>query len=161
MSNTLKSLVLLLVLSLSWAQEPIIRIKQTGEYSLPKTWWRESETFQLQTYLADDINNPALYNNNFDAFRDSVMTMEVTLDDNGADITAFRLDIIFDNDLIDWDHDDTEVLKGSHLSVATEGDSTAGADYSYEVVHYSNVGYVDSLQTADSEISENNNRYAW
>ena len=58
MSNTLKSLVLLLVLSLSWAQEPIIRIKQTGEYSLPKTWWRESETFQLQTYLEDDINNP-------------------------------------------------------------------------------------------------------
>ncbi len=28
------------------------------------------------------------------------MTMEVTLDDNGADITAFRLDIVFDNDLI-------------------------------------------------------------
>ena len=161
MSNTLKSLVLLLVLSLSWAQEPIIRIKQTGEYSLPKTWWRESETFQLQTYLADDINNPALYNNNFDAFRDSVMTMEVTLDDNGADITAFRLDIIFDNDLIDWDHDDTEVLKGSWLNTAAEGDSVAGAAYSYEVVHYSDVGYVDSLQTADSEISENNNRYDW
>ena len=161
MSNYLKSLVLLLVLSLSWAQEPIIRIKQTGEYSLPKTWWRESETFQLQTYLADDKDNPALYNNNFDAFRDSVMTMEVTLDDNGADITAFRLDIVFDNDLIDWDHDDTEVLKGSWLNTATEGDSTANADYSYEVVHYSNVGYIDSLQTADGEISEVNNRYDW
>ena len=154
-------MVLLLVLSLSWAQEPIIRIKQTGEYNLPKTWWRDSDTFQLQTYLADDTNNPALYNNNFDAFRDSVLTMEVTLDDNGADITAFRLDIIFDNDLIDWDHNDTEVIKGSHLSAATEGDSTAGADYSYEVVHYSDVGYIDSIQTANSEISEANARYDW
>ena len=51
------------------------------------------------------------------AWRDSVMTMEVTLDDDGARCNCtLRLDIIFDNDLIDWDHDDTEVLKGSHLS---------------------------------------------
>ena len=154
------------LLSLMWLgfvfpQEPVIRIMQTGTYDTPEYWWRESVTHQLQTYLADDTTNPALYNNNFDAWRDSVMTMEVTLDDDGADVTALRLDIIFDNDLIDWDHDDTEVLKGSHLSSATEGDSTAGADYSYEVVHYSNVGYVDSLQTADSEKSEANNRYDW
>ena len=156
-----KSFFLLFILSLSWAQEPIIRIKQTGEYNTPEYWWRESVTHQLQGYLADDKDNPALYNNNFDAWRDSVMTMEVTLDDNGADITAFRLDIVFDNDLIDWDHDDTEVLKGTHLAASTEGDSTAGADYSYEVVHYSNVGYVDSLQTAGSEISQVNNGYDW
>ena len=154
------------LLSLMWLgfvfpQEPVIRIMQTGTYDTPEYWWRESVTHQLQTYLADDTTNPALYNNNFDAWRDSVMTMEVTLDDDGADVTALRLDIIFDNDLIDWDHEDTEVLKGSHLSSATEGDSTAGADYSYEVVHYSNVGYVDSLQTADSEKSEANNRYDW
>jgi len=154
------------LLSLMWLgfvfpQEPVIRIMQTGTYDTPEYWWRESVTHQLQTYLADDTTNPALYNNNFDAWRDSVMTMEVTLDDDGADVTALRLDIIFDNDLIDWDHEDTEVLKGSHLSTATEGDSTAGADYSYEVVHYSNVGYVDSLQTADSEKSEANNRYDW
>ena len=157
----LKSLFLLLLLSVSWTQEPIIRIKQTGEYNLPKTWWREAETFQLQTYLAEDINNPAFKNNNFDAFRDSVMTMEVTLDDNGADVTALRLDLVFDNDLIDWDHNDTEVLKGSWLANATEGDSTLGADYSYEVVHYSDIGYIDSLQTADSEISQANARYDW
>ena len=155
------------ILSLMWLgfvfpqSEPVIRIMQTGTYDTPEYWWRESVTHQLQTYLADDTSKPALYNNNFDAWRDSVMTMEVTLDDDGADVTALRLDIIFDNDLIDWDHDDTEVLKGSHLSSATEGDSTAGADYSYEVVHYSNVGYVDSLQTADEEKSESNNRYDW
>ena len=154
------------LLSLMWLgfvfpQEPVIRIMQTGTYDTPEYWWRESVTHQLQTYLADDKDNPALYNNNFDAWRDSVMTMEVTLDDDGADVTALRLDIIFDNDLIDWDDDDTEVLKGSWLNSATEGDSTAGADYSYEVVHYSNVGYVDSLQTADSEKSEENNRYDW
>ena len=53
------------------------------------------------------------------------MTMEVTLDDDGADVTFFpRLDIIFDNDLIDWDDEDTEVLKGSWLNQPTEGDST-------------------------------------
>ena len=38
----LKSLFLLLLLSVSWTQEPIIRIKQTGEYNLPKTWWRDA-----------------------------------------------------------------------------------------------------------------------
>ena len=133
------------ILSLMWLgfvfpqSEPVIRIMQTGTYDTPEYWWRESVTHQLQTYLADDKDNPALYNNNFDAWRDSVMTMEVTLDDDGADVTALRLDIIFDNDLIDWDDEDTEVLKGSWLTQATEGDSTAGADYSYEGVHYSDV----------------------
>ena len=155
-----------LIIGLMWLgfvfpQEPVIRIMQTGTYDTPEYWWRESVTHQLQTYLADDKDNPALYNNNFDAWRDSVMTMEVTLDDDGADVTALRLDIIFDNDIIDWDDEDTEVLKGSWLTQATEGDSTAGADYSYEVVHYSDVGYIDSLQTADSEKSEANARYDW
>ena len=155
------------ILSLMWLgfvfpqSEPVIRIMQTGTYDTPEYWWRESVTHQLQTYLADDKDNPALYNNNFDAWRDSVMTMEVTLDDDGADVTALRLDIIFDNDLIDWDDEDTEVLKGSWLTQATEGDSTAGADYSYEVVHYSDVGYIDALQNEDNEKSEENNRYDW
>jgi hypothetical protein len=142
-------------------QEPVIRIMQTGTYDTPEYWWRESVTHQLQTYLADDKDNPALYNNNFDAWRDSVMTMEVTLDDDGADVTALRLDIIFDNDIIDWDDEDTEVLRGSWLTQHTEGDSTAGADYSYEVVHYSDVGYVDEIEDADDEKSEENNRYDW
>ena len=56
---------------------------------------------------------------------------------------------------------DTEVLKGSWLTQATEGDSTAGADYSYEVVHYSDVGYVDSIEDDDEEKSESNQRYDW
>ena len=143
------------------AQEPIIRVMQIGEYDTPEFWWREQVTHDLQTYLADDKDNPALYNNNFDAWRDSVLVMEVTLDDDGSDVTALRLDIVFDNDLIDWDHDDTEVLKGSYLTEATEGDSTAGADYSYQVVHYSDVGYIDALQDSDGEKSEENDRYDW
>jgi len=157
----IKSVFLCLLVSVVWSQQPIIRVKQLGQYKTPEFWWRDKVTHNLSTYLADDTNNPAFKNNNFDAWRDSVLTMEVTLDDNGADISTFRLDFIFDNDLITWNHADTKVLKGSHLSAATEGDSTLGADYSYEVVHYSNVGYVDSLQNDDSEISETNNRYDW
>ena len=157
----IKSVFLCLLVSVVWSQQPIIRVKQLGQYKTPEFWWRDKVTHNLSTYLADDTNNPACKNNNFDAWRDRVLTMEVTLDDNGADISTFRLDFIFDNDLITWNHADTKVLKGSHLSAATEGDSTLGADYSYEVVHYSNVGYVDSLQNDDSEISETNNRYDW
>ena len=56
MFKLLKAFSLVLLLSLSWAQEPIIRIKQLGTYDTPTTWWRESVTHQLQTYLADDIN---------------------------------------------------------------------------------------------------------
>ena len=152
---------LLMMVGFVQAQNPIIRVMQIDEYDTPDFWWRDNVTHNLQTYLADDINNPALYNNNFDAWRDSVMVMEVTLDDNDADITAFRLDLVFDNDLIDWDHDDTEVVKGSYITGWTEGDESANAHYSYEVTHYSNIGYVDSLQTADQEISQANSRYDW
>ena len=135
---------LLMMVGFVQAQNPIIRVMQIDEYDTPDFWWRDNVTHNLQTYLADDINNPALYNNNFDAWRDSVMVMEVTLDDNDADITAFRLDLVFDNDLIDWDHDDTEVVKGSYITGWTEVDESANAHYSYEVTHYSNIGYVDS-----------------
>ena len=60
-----------LIIGLMWLgfvfpQEPVIRIMQTGTYDTPEYWWRESVTHQLQTYLADDKDNPALYNNNFD-----------------------------------------------------------------------------------------------
>ena len=55
----------------------------------------------------------------------------------------FRIDLVFDNDLITWSHDSTRVEKGTYLGGFTEGDSSA--DYSYEVVHYEDVGYRDSL----------------
>jgi hypothetical protein len=162
--------IALMMVGLSYAQQPIIRIMQSREYNTPKTWWREATTFNLRGYLADDTtgmstangaSGVALYNNNFDAWRDSVMTLAVTLDDKDADITTFRIDLVFDNDLITWGHDSTRIQKGSYLSGFTEGDSTANADYSYEVVWYENVGYVDSLQTANQEISEGNTRYDW
>ena len=124
-------------------------------------WWRDTVTHNLRTYLADDASAPAYKNNNFDAWRDSVMTMAVTLDDNGASVTAFRLDIVFDNDIFTWGHDSTRVEKGAYINGWTEGDSSAGAHYSYEVVHYANVGYTDSLDAANNEISATNNRYDW
>ena len=161
---------LMVFVSLIQAQTPIIRVMQSREYKTPKTWWREPLTFNLRGYLADDTtgmstatnaSGVALYNNNFDAWRDSVMTLAVTLQDDGAEVTAFRIDLVFDNDLIDWNHDSTRVEKGSYLSSYTEGDEDDEADYSYEVVRYNDAGYVDSLQTAGSEIAEVNNRYDW
>ena len=95
------------------------------------------------------------------------MTIAVTLDDKGASVTAFRLDIIFDNDLFKMANsagtgDSTRVEKGAYIAGWTEGDEdSTGTDYSYEVVRYANVGYIDSLQTAGSEKSAANNRYDW
>ena len=65
-------------------------------------WWKDSVTQDLDDFLAQDVTKPALDNNNFDIWRDKVLEMEVTLDDNGADVTTFRIDIAFDNDLITW-----------------------------------------------------------
>mgnify|MGYP003109957156 CR=1 FL=1 len=152
---------LILALSFGYSQTPIIRLLQSKTYDTPMFWWRDTVTHNLRTYLADDASAPAYKNNNFDAWRDSVMTMAVTLDDNGASVTAFRLDIVFDNDIFTWGHDSTRVEKGAYINGWTEGDSSAGAHYSYEVVHYSNVGYTDSLDAANNEISATNNRYDW
>ena len=163
-------LSLILLMSFSYTQTPIIRLMQSREYKTPKFWWRDSETFKLRGYLADDTTGMntsnaavgvAYKNNNFDAWRDSVMTLAVTLDDNGASVTAFRLDLAFDNDLFTWGHDSTHVEKGAYISGWTEGDSSAGAHYSYEVVRYANVGYTDSLADADDELSVTDTRYDW
>ena len=90
-----------MVMGISYSQTPIIRLMQSRVYKTPKYWWRDQETFKLRGYLADDTtgmstantaSGVAYKNNNFDAWRDSVMTVAVTLDDNGADVTAFRLD---------------------------------------------------------------------
>ena len=163
-------LSLLLLLSFSYTQTPIIRLLQSREYKTPKFWWRNQETFKLRGYLAEDTtgmstangaSGVAYKNNNFDAWRDSVMTIAVTLDDNGASVTAFRLDLIFDNDIFTWGHDSTHVEKGAYINGWTEGDSASNAHYSYEVVHYPNVGYTDSLDAGGNEISTSNNRYDW
>ncbi len=131
---------------------------------------RPRNFYNLRGYLADDTTGMnttnaavgvAYKNNNFDAWRDSVMTVAVTLDDNGASVTAFRLDLAFDNDLFTWGHDSTHVEKGAYISGWTEGDSSAGAHYSYEVVRYANVGYTDSLADADDELSVTDTRYDW
>jgi len=163
-------------MSFVYSQTPIIRLMQSREYKTPKYWWRDQETFKLRGYLADDTtgmstanatSGVAFMNNNFDAWRDSVMTIAVTLDDKGASVTAFRLDIIFDNDLFKMANsagtgDSTRVEKGAYIAGWTEGDEdSTGTDYSYEVVRYANVGYIDSLQTAGSEKSAANNRYDW
>ena len=110
-----------------FAQNPIIRVKQLGSWDTPAMWWKDSVTQNLNTFLAQDATKPAEDNNNFDIWRDKVLEMEVTLDDNGADATTFRIDIAFDNDLITWvesgetsvnawSQGNSKVIKGSHIS---------------------------------------------
>ena len=159
---------MIMLMGISYSQTPIIRLKQSREYKSPKFWWRNQVTHPLRTYLADAPSTPAYKNNNFDAWRDSVMTIAVTLDDNNADVSAFRLDLVFDNDIFIWDnttltgHDSTRVEKGAYLSNWVEGDNAEnGHHYSYEVTWYNNVGYVDSIQTSGQEKSAANNRYDW
>ena len=144
-------------MSFVYSQTPIIRLMQSREYKTPKFWWRDQVTHSLRTYLADDASTPAYKNNNFDAWRDDVMTVAVTLDDNGADVSAFRLDIVFDNDIFTWAHDSTHVQKGAHITGWTEGDNALSSHYSYEVVHYANVGYTDGIASNGSEKSAADN----
>ena len=113
----------MLILSVAQSQTPIIRLLQSRTYDTPMFWWRDTVSHNLRTYLADVNATPAYKNNNFDGWRDSVMTVAVTLDDNGASVTAFRLDIVFDNDIFTWGHDSTRVEKGAYINGWTEGDS--------------------------------------
>ena len=179
MFQFIKSMVMTLVMfGFVFGQTPIIRVKQIGEWKTPEYWWKAQETVQLQTFLADDTTQPAYLNNNFDSWRDDILEMEVTIDDNGANLTAFRFDIAFDNDLITWVEDDgiedndetsinawsqgnSRVVKGSHISGWTEGDESSNADYSFEVVHFSNVGYTDAIQSSGNETSAVDSDYDW
>ena len=179
MFHFMKKMVMTAVMfGMVFAQSPIIRVKQIGEWKTPEYWWKAQETVQLQTFLADDISTPALKNNNFDSWRDDILEIEVTLDDVGQDITSVRFDIAFDNDLITWIENDgtnqetsvnawsqgnSRVIKGSHISSWTEGDETSNndTDYSFEVVHYQNVGYTDSIQSNGNETSAVDTSYDW
>jgi hypothetical protein len=163
-----------------FGQSPIIRVKQLGSWDTPQMWWKDSVTQDLDDFLAQDTDNQAFDNNNFDIWRDKVLEMEVTVDDNGADLTTLRFDIAFDNDLITWIEDgeyadetnghtawsqgDSRVIKGSHIADWDEGDDSTD-DYSFEVVHFSNVGYQDSLAVGTSqtlkEESISDTRYDW
>ena len=179
MFHFMKKVVMTAVMfGMVFAQSPIIRVKQIGEWKTPEYWWKAQETVQLQTFLADDISTPALKNNNFDSWRDDILEIEVTLDDVGQDITSVRFDIAFDNDLITWIENDgtnqetsvnawsqgnSRVIKGSHISSWTEGDETSNndTDYSFEVVNYQNVGYTDSIQSNGNEQSAVDTSYDW
>src|SRR5210317_1928949 len=174
MKSILNWLLLLAFVGIAAAQEPIIRVKQLGTWSTPAMWWKDSVTQDLDDFLAQDTSNPAFDNNNFDIWRDKILEMEVTLDDNGADVTTFRIDIAFDNDLITWvesgetsvnawSQGNSKVIKGSHISGLVEGDETSNndTDYSFEVVHYSNVGYTDSIQSNGNETSAVDTSYDW
>ena len=152
---------LMLVMSFGYTQTPIIRLMQSREYKTPKFWWRDQVTHSLRTYLADDTSEPANKNNNFDAWRDDVMTVAVTIDDNAANVSIFRLDIIFDNDIFTWSHDSTHVQKGAHIAGWTEGDNALNGHYSYEVVRYANIGYTDGIASNGNEISVSDSRYDW
>ena len=175
MFSFMKKMVMTAVMfGVVFAQSTIIRVKQIGNWSTPEYWWKAQETVNLEDFLADDKDQPAYLNNNFDSWRDDVLEIEVTLDDVGQDITTFRFDIAFDNDLITWVEDDgtneetavnawsqgnSRVVKGSHISDWTEGDESSGADYSFEVVYFSNVGYTDSIQSSGNEQSATTSDY--
>ena len=177
MFHFMKKMVMTAVMfGMVFGQSPIIRVKQLGNWDSPQTWWKNSVTQDLDDFLAQDTNNQAFDNNNFDSWRDKVLEMEVTLDDVGEDITTLRFDIAFDNDLVTWiesgetsvnawSQGDSKVVKGSHISGWTEGDESSNADYSFEVVHFSNVGYQDSLAVGGSntlvEESIADTRYDW
>ncbi len=167
----------LLLLSSSvflFGQDPIIRVKQIGTWDTPKLWWKDQETQNLQTFLAEDEDLPAYKNNNFDIWRDDILEIEITLDDDGADVTAFRFDIVFDNDIFTWVESgetninawqagNSKVVVGSHIANWTEGDETSNnsTDYSFEVTYYSNIGYKDSIQDNGNEVSTSTNDYDW
>ena len=107
-----------------FAQSPIIRVKQIGTWSTPEYWWRAQETVDLQDFLAYDKSQPAYLNNNFDSWRDDILEIEITLDDNNTCanyITAFRFDIAFDNDLITWIEPNTndEDAQGNDIAAET------------------------------------------
>ena len=177
MFHFMKNMVMSAVMfGMVFAQSPIIRVKQMGEWKTPEYWWKAQETIQLQTFLADDTSTPALKNNNFDSWRDDILEIEVTLDDVGEDITAFRFDIAFDNDLITWIENDgtnqetsgnawnqgnSKVIKGSHIVNWNQGDQDDDSDYSYEIVYFQNVGYQDSIQDSGNEESETDSDYDW
>ena len=182
MFHFMKKMVMTAVMfGIVFAQSPIIRVKQLGEWKTPEYWWKAQETVDLQDFLAEDKDQPAYLNNNFDSWRDDILEMEVTLDDNNTGtsyITAVRFDIAFDNDLITWVEDDgtntetsvnawnqgnSRVIVGSHISGWTEGDESATSDYSFEVVHFSNVGYRDSLAVSGNNYEESisDNDYDW
>ena len=188
MFQFMKNMVMTAVMfGMVFAQSPIIRVKQMGEWKTPEYWWKNQEAVDLVDFLADDKATPALKNNNFDSWRDDILEIEVTLDDVGQHITAFRFDIAFDNDLITWvepntnDEDadgndipaetevnawnqgNSRVIKGSHIAGWTEGDETSNndTDYSFEVVHFSNVGYTDSIQSNGNEQSAVDSSYDW
>jgi hypothetical protein len=79
----------MLVMSFVYTQTPIIRLMQSRTYKTPKYWWRDQVTHSLRTYLADVTAGPANKSNSFDAFRDDVMTVAVTIDDNAANVSVF------------------------------------------------------------------------
>ena len=85
MFQFMKKMVMSAVMfGLVFGQTPIIRVKQIGEWKTPEYWWKNQETVQLQTFLADDTTQPAYLNNNFDSWRDDILEIEVTLDDNNT-----------------------------------------------------------------------------
>ena len=95
---------------LVFTQSPIIRVKQIGTWDTPQTWWKDSQTQNLSTFLRRLEWLSIFKNNNFDSWRDKLLEIEVTLDDNNTTnyITAVRFDIAFDNDLITWVEQDID-----------------------------------------------------
>ena len=80
MFSFMKKMVMSAVMfGLVFGQTPIIRVKQIGEWKTLEYWWKDQETYNYKTFLADDISTPAYKNNNFDSWRDDILEMESLL----------------------------------------------------------------------------------
>ena len=65
MFHFMKKMVMTAVMfGIVFAQSPIIRVKQIGTWNTPQTWWKDSTTQNLSTFLAEDSTTPAYKNNN-------------------------------------------------------------------------------------------------
>ena len=58
MFHFMKSMVMSTVMfGLVFAQSPIIRVKQLGNWDTPQMWWKDSVTQDLDDFLAQDTDN--------------------------------------------------------------------------------------------------------
>ena len=55
MFHFMKKMVMSAVMfGIVFAQNPIIRVKQLGDWDSPQTWWKDSVTQDLDDFLAQD-----------------------------------------------------------------------------------------------------------
>ena len=101
--------------------KPNHKVKQLGE-------WKTLSIGEARNTITNILRwhiSACFKNNNFDSWRDDILEMEVTLDDNNTGtnyITSVRFDDPGDNDLITWVEDDGTNTETS-VNAWTQGNS--------------------------------------